>query len=1033
MVAALALLGGQGVAGMPEGVRRFDMGTPSSPLKRGWIRITHETVYTPERGYGWLRPATASFDRPQIFVPDWLKSFVPKVPSPDDVLRDGVFEKNDLTFRCDVPNGEYWLVISIGDEQATRRNMNILANGVVIAENVTTQTAWGGYATTRTFRRRFRVTDGKVLITFTHKGDGNSVLGIELIPFVPFPVQFDEGKWKAATDDQRLQAGLQSLNKRDWRRAKRLLEQITDPLLRAVALTAWTDMLDVPEDEAHRALEQAKKLAEQTLNKVSPMSKEGIIAYELHRIIANYLQARQFMAMLNYEWAKRETGMTFSRRLQMARDWLEQITSDDPLFDRACLNLGRIHYWIWREEATGSEKALADKWFGILKRRQPFAKLVRLYTGETVPWGEQFVVKDKDIPDWAAKLREAMERMLTVLRWWIDNRQQENGEMGGGYGDDVEMLRQWHVFIAGADDEVVRRGWLRLAHGIWHSGVIDPERGYTKEASDVQHSAEPMADTHPAMIGLDYGNPVWVERCMATAETMRDFWTGINAKGHRHFKSAFIGATSMNTDPPWNVDVPMNARATRPVLWLAWYNRNPTAVRLLREWMDAWVEDAMREEEGKPAGVLPAAISFATDRFAEQGSWFEPKLYWSYFAWDAFYHLHKLYDHMLAVYDLTGDERYLRPIEAAMELAMEWKQNPVADLPKGSRIWAARLLYLNMAPTVEKYRAMTGRARFDDYLRERGSPYMRFLLTGDKKILAQECERVAAGIRTNFELLTSEVLFTDRIAITQEPMWAMMTGGVGTPYFYPVYFVTWRNTGMKFAALVKHADDHSLKVLAVNMERKARTVMMRLWRLEAGRYEVRIGIDGNGDDMAESTARRWQLELRERGQEVAVRLLPQTVQVIEMVKQGELSNPLPDFYDRPDLAVGDQDIFVGKEAEQIRKRLGWQRPWEAAEAVWKREIPVTVFVHNIGRRPSPPARVSLWEAEKGHWKLVAEAKIPPLEAPDDLRPRQIAVSLRWRPSMPSSAILRVTVKPLTQCYEITQLNNEVIKRVKFVR
>lgn len=1023
----------------PRMAFRFDCGTPTSPLKFGWTKVTHETVYLPQRGYGWLRPAASSFDRDKIFVPDWLKPSVPKIPPPDEMLRDGVFDKGELTFRVDVPNGSYWLIVSIGDEQENRRNMSIFANGVAIAQNVTTMTSWGGYATNRTFRKLIHVTDEKLLITFTHKGDGNSVLGIEVVPFIPFPIRFTNGKWQMETvkgllapkgkDEALLKQGLDAINERDWQRARKMFDSITHPLFRATALTIWADMLDVPEEEAHKALERAKNLAEETLRKFSHASPEGIFAHELLRIIGNYLRARQFITMLNYGWATRQTGFTFSRRLQMARDWLEQITEDDPLFDRACLNLGRIHFWIWREDASASEKALADRWFGILKQRQPFAKLVRLYTGEQVAWGETFIAAAKGLPDWVAKLHEAMGRLLTVLRWWIENRQQENGEMGGGYGDDVEMLRQWHVFIAGADDETVRRGWLKLAHGVWHSGVIDPEHGYAREASDVQHSAELMADSHPAMIGLDYGNPVWIERCMATARTMRDFWTAVNAKGHRHFKSAFIGATSMNTNPPWNVDVPMNARATRPVLWLAWYNRNPVAVKLLQEWMDAWVEDAMREEDGKPSGVLPAAVSFESDRFAEHGTWFDPKLYWDYFRWDAFYHLHELYDHLLAVYEFTGNEKYLKPIEAAMELAMEWKRNPVDNPLQGSRLWAARLLYFNMAPTVEKYRLMTGRKNFDDYLRERGSPYMRFLLTGDKRILAQECERVAASIRNNFELLTSEVLFTDRVAVTQQPMWAMMTGGVGLPYFYPCYAVTWRNTGMKFAAIVAHSEPNSVKVLAVNLEPKPRMVKMQLWRLTAGIYEVRVGIDGNDDDVMDAITHRERFALTERGQEVAIPLAHGKTHIVEVIKQSELPNPVPEFYDRPDLAIGDQDVRIG----EGEGRKQWIQAWQVVKVPLGSEVPITVTVHNIGHRFAPAAKVSLVENQSGKRRLVSKVIIPSLPPPDDLSPSCHKIVFKWCPSRVGECLLEVTVELVNGEHEITTRNNVVQRKVRVVR
>ncbi|MFA0755673.1 MAG: hypothetical protein YPKNTGVA_001181 [Candidatus Fervidibacter sp.] len=1002
--------------------RRFDCGTANSPVKAGWIQVTPETIYTPERGYGWLSPPSTAFDRPEIFVPDWLKSSIRRRFVPDEMLRDGVFDRSELTFRVDVPDGEYWLVVSVGDEQATRRNMSIFANGIPIAEKVTTQTSWGGYATTRTFRKRLRVTGEKLQITFRHEGDGNSVLGMEVISFVPYPLRFVDGKWRTEETDPLFCQGVAALNRKEGQQARKLFDRLRDPLKRVVALTALANDLQMPEEEAHALLRQALQDIEPILHRTKPNASGSVLANELRRIIANYWQARQFMTMLNYEHAQQQTGMTFARRLQMAMDWLEQITEDDPLFDRALLNLLRIHYWIWREDGDEKEKTMSDAYLQRLKRRQPEAKLVRLYAGEEAVWGKELMREEPQIPPWATRCREAMGRLLTVLRWWLEHRQLENGELGGGYGDDVEMLRQWHVFLAGADDETVRRGWLKLAHGVWWSGLMDAEGGYVKEASDVQHSAEPMADTHPALIGLDYGNPVWIERCMGTARTMRNVWTAVNPQGHRHFRSAFFGAKEMKTDPPWDVDVPMNARATRPLLWLGWYNRNPIVVNLLREWMDAWVDDALREGDGKPAGVLPAAITFGTDRFAGHGLWFEPKLGWSYFHWDAFYHLHKLYDHMLAVYEWTGDEKYLRPIEAAME----WKRNPVADPPKGSRLWAGRLLYLNMAPTVEKYRILTGRTQFDDYLKERGSPYMRFLLTGDKKGLVTACEEVSANLRTNFELLTSEVLFTDRVAVTQQPMWAMMTGGVGTPYFYPCYFVTWQKTGEHFAALVTHADSRSLKVLAVNFEPKAKGVILRPWRLEPGVYEVRVGVDENGDDQIDAIRQREKVALTERGQDIPIPLLSRKVTVIEMSKVGELSQPVPPFHDRPDLAIGDQDVLIGEEEHQSRR----VRPWHDGILPTNKEVRVTAVVHNIGRRQAPPSLVRLWVKGKGRWHLIGEAKGHPLDAPDDLMPRYYVVSFRWRPSSAGEWLLKVTVMPLTACYEITQRNNSLVRKVK---
>lgn len=1016
-------------------VLRFDFGTSESPVKPGWIRVTHETVYPNAEGkyaYGLNRTASSSFDRAGIFVPDWMKGAIKEKFPLDDMLRDGVFDKGDLTFRADVPDGEYWLVVSIGDEQATRRNMSVSVNGNTVAEKVTTQTSWGGYATTRTFRQRILATNGKVEIAFKNEGDGNSILGIELISFVPYPIQFEGEKWYSAQADENLQKGLSALSQGKWQDALAAFEAISDPLLQANAFLTLSDLLDVPEIIIQDVLGKTILLTDGILESAPPDSSDGILAAELNRISAGYLQARWFINLLSYEDSTRQTGLAFSRRLWMAEDLCQQITADDPLFDRACLNIGRIHYWFWREDGDSNEKRIADKYFSILKERQPSNRLVRMYTGENIPWSEEYSSAMEGMPEWAVKQREAMSRLLEVIRWWIDNRQLDNGEMGGGYGDDVEMLRQWHVFLGGADDETVKRGWLKLAHGIWYSGNIDTERGYAALESDVQHSAEDVSDSQPAMIGLDYGSPIWIYRCMKTMRTMRDFWTSINSLGHRHFKSASIGATSMNVKPNWGVDIPCNGRATRPGLWAGWYSRNPEIVKLFREWMDAWVEDAMREEEGKPKGVIPAAIAYETDKIGGYGkNWYEPEIYWDYFNWPGY--TDKIYDHLLAVYDWTGDEKYLKPIEAAMELAME--ANPVDNPQKGTREWAAKTLYESIAPVIEKYRVLTGRADYDDYLRENGSAYMRFLLTGDKSYIIRGCESAAASARFNFELKTSEVLFTDRISVTQEPMWGMLTGGVGKAYFYPCYFVTWHKTSSDFAALVTSADNRFLRVLVCNFSTKPREVGMDLWRLEPGVYELRAGPDKNNDDQMDGVTERRNLEIYERGQTVQLKLPSQSVQVIEIDKKGELKYSIPAFYDRPDLAVGEQDVFIGKtpaEVEGSGEIWGWKDMMRKEPETVKtaKETPITVVVHNLGKQSQNPIVVKLLYNRSGKWVEADQAVLTEFETSDELAPSKAVAELKWRPISSGDYNIIIQVEYQTPQMEITHRNNVLVKSVR---
>ncbi|MBT4482062.1 MAG: hypothetical protein HOC71_00115 [Candidatus Latescibacteria bacterium] len=46
-----------------EFLYRFDMGTPDSPLKGGYTRITPNNIYPAGKGCGWRQKPASAFDR----------------------------------------------------------------------------------------------------------------------------------------------------------------------------------------------------------------------------------------------------------------------------------------------------------------------------------------------------------------------------------------------------------------------------------------------------------------------------------------------------------------------------------------------------------------------------------------------------------------------------------------------------------------------------------------------------------------------------------------------------------------------------------------------------------------------------------------------------------------------------------------------------------------------------------------------------------------------------------------------------------
>src|SRR5690606_32084706 len=125
-------------------------------------------------------------------------------------------------------------------------------------------------------------------------------------------------------------------------------------------------------------------------------------------------------------------------RMHAAVDLLEQICADpeDPLYYRAVYLLGKIHYWLNEEDGDAYQEQQAQKYFRILLAEFPDNEILKMYAGERIPHLPEPAPPANGVPLWAAYQKEAMQRMLELIHWWVTVRQAPNGEMGGKYGDD---------------------------------------------------------------------------------------------------------------------------------------------------------------------------------------------------------------------------------------------------------------------------------------------------------------------------------------------------------------------------------------------------------------------------------------------------------------------------------------------------------------------------------------------------------------------------------------------------------------------
>ncbi|MGC9327696.1 MAG: hypothetical protein ACP5I1_08685, partial [Candidatus Hinthialibacter sp.] len=99
------------------------------------------------------------------------------------------------------------------------------------------------------------------------------------------------------------------------------------------------------------------------------------------------------------------------------------------------------------------------------KQNFPQNRLVRMYLGESIPFTEG-PAHPAGAPEWAVYQREGLERIADIVIWWTENRLQENGEYGGGWGDDCEMWRWWFPVLIAFDDPQITQAQAYFSNAL---------------------------------------------------------------------------------------------------------------------------------------------------------------------------------------------------------------------------------------------------------------------------------------------------------------------------------------------------------------------------------------------------------------------------------------------------------------------------------------------------------------------------------------------------------------------------------------
>lgn len=553
------------------------------------------------------------------------------------------------------------------------------------------------------------------------------------------------------------------------------------------------------------------------------------------------------------------------------------IPASSPLHPITALYQGRMRAWQLIENSTIRSHPVegpklhrrACEDFRRFQKAFPENPIPGMYLGQPVHWEKSFP-DTPGAPEWAVLQREQIERLRDIIHWWIDHRQRDDGQFGGGWGDDCEMWRWWAAVLLGFDDKKSGEAQLKFSRAAMNRPHL--KGGFNQEITDVEHAAEDTTDNLIPLMVLEPQNKRWKEWALKMGPFMRDAWTGKNGSGQLQFKSFYFSATGTSPAPTRAFDVMANVGALHPA-FLVWQQQDdPVLDEVLPAWLDTWVDATARSENGKPPGILPASIRWPDGAASgAEKPWWEPVkpggYMHSYYVWPSV--MTELTDALVIAHVKTGRDKYLQPLRSMAALRLRWlKKKAESNAKPGSEAWCAENLgprenansnFGALVKSLARCKALTGTSEFDELLAlEHAQFTLRADASGREEITAALRES-AEALRVNFPGFTSEVRSTDRVmrfaqflaedykfddykGVTlpkHELLYRMVSGDTNAPRF-PQMAVRWLTPAQDIAVLVTKANTTHLTAELFHFGKEDRTLDAELRQLKPGRYQVSL-------------------------------------------------------------------------------------------------------------------------------------------------------------------------------------------------
>ena len=561
------------------------------------------------------------------------------------------------------------------------------------------------------------------------------------------------------------------------------------------------------------------------------------------------------------------------------------------------------------------------------------------------------------VPAWAWGQTQALKQAGAFVDWWIDHRQVD-GEFGGGLSDDTDLTNQWPgLALMGVRPDKLNASLEAMIEATYRNGMW--KDGLGAIVTDELHVYEEGVNAVSQVSYLSPSDPRTVERLMETAARYEDL-TEVNPLGRRLFVSNYFGGDHIVREDPWQWSKPYSYLILHPGIRLVDWNGAPAVRKLLLELADGYLAHGTQDAEGR--WTYPSEINWPDSATrGNAGPQQTNLLMWAAWRW-------------------TGDAKYLRPIEqvlrdggpSALMGAINGDLSAELNRPEFRQAWAEAGRSPNANPM---------------------ALHNAWLATGDKAFLerAYDAQRRAATLR--WAMMTDDQWWVDRVEIPTQELQRQRLGGVALWRNAIVQgnAVSWRFAddaqATDLAVLVRDPARNRLKMIAHNVSNRPVTATLTGAQIATGQWTIRQGADANGDDAIDVAGAARTVEF---GRDLGVELTfaPGVTTVIDLALAGAEA----DVRDRPDLALA------------------------AREIAWRRNA-LEVTVHSLGSRDAGAARLVL---EGADGRVLAEASIPALAAPNDLKPKTATVRL----TPPRGADLAgARVRIVSDAPEITGINN----------